>query len=140
MLPFAIVLTPLWIAVIVLSALCAALLASWLFKKDDAIERRREEAIEAAAELKKFGWDQLADVLIKYAIGDYSGLLGEIRALRKQIMDSDKARALVGNAIVKGLPEVMKDDVWAAKVRKVLGLPAEPESVPAAPAVPTTKP
>lgn len=48
--------------------------AKFLLKKDDEVERRREAAIDLAAEFKNYGLEISADMLKKYAVGDYSGM------------------------------------------------------------------
>lgn len=46
----------------------------FFLKKDDEVERRREAAIDLAAEFKNYGLEISADMLKKYAVGDYSGM------------------------------------------------------------------
>jgi Tfp pilus assembly protein PilO len=125
---FALTLTPEWGIIIVLAVTVTVFAVAWWFRRDDKLEQRRKDAIEVIGLLKKYGWDQTAEVVTCYVSEDWTGVYNEIKALLKQLRDPDQARALITNAILRGLSEVMNDEAAAAKVRKIVGpAPAPPD-------------
>lgn len=76
-----------------LAAICvAAFFGVKLFlKKDDDIERRREKAVDLVAALKEYGLHFTADVVKKYAVGDYSGIAHAIGDMVRLMEKGDDA-------------------------------------------------
>ena len=105
--------------------------AKYLLRKDDEIERRREAAIDLAASLKNYGLTFTADMVKKYAVGDYSGMahivgdmvrimakgedavLKELDAAFRRILEakmaSDEGRAFVTVALQEAEKKLNKD-------------------------------
>lgn len=71
------------IALLVCVPLLAFFVAKWLFQKDTEKEQRRLQAAAGASELKAWGLEWAPKLLNCYAVGDYSGLLYEV----KQMLD-----------------------------------------------------
>ena len=82
-------------------------------------ENRRRRAIDLATEFGSWGLPQLSGIFTAYAVGDYSGLLEKINALREQIQGRglpDEFR----NLFEKLLDHFAKDPVWRDKIQKAI--------------------
>lgn len=90
---------------------CVALYfgAKFLFRKGEAVEDRRRQAIKLAGECKTSGLDFLAPVLEDYAVGDYSALLQRLRSLAEDVRDDAQRRALFDRLFESQLAQRMKD-------------------------------
>ena len=117
---FGFVVAPKDAAIVALIGLAAAFAVSWLLKKDTAIEHRRRDVIDVAGQLQQYGWDRTASLAKCYAVGDYSGLYAEMKALLRDFSHPETAADLVSQAVCKGLPEVLKHDGHREKVLKIV--------------------
>lgn len=107
----------------------AAVIAFMAFLFYDRREKRRKHALELVDAFNKLGLDWLANVLKLYAVGDYSGIAQEVRAI---------IRDLHGDGIVQRfecvfwhiLEKYRDDPVKVGKILKALDL-ANPDKVDA---------
>lgn len=87
------VLGPTEMALGVAVAVAAALIVAALVRKDTAIEDRRRSAIEVASIYEGYGLRWLPRLLRTYAVGDYSGLVIEMREMAAMLRDPGVAQA-----------------------------------------------
>lgn len=121
-----------------LAAIAAFAVAKWLFNKDEAIEDRRSDAIDAVAVLHEWGLAPVASIVKRYAVGDYSKALHELRELAKTLIDPVKAAAAFEKLFVKILESKLKDrelrGALVEKVNKMAEMFEAKATTPAAPA------
>lgn len=117
---FAFTLTPSAMTIIGLSAALAVFVVAWLFRKDTAIEGRRREMIGLHSKLEALGLNRLAGFAECYAVGDYSGLYSEGKALVKQVMDADDAMGLLDKSFYLQLPKRLDRDGDREKIFKAI--------------------
>ncbi|HUT91892.1 MAG TPA: hypothetical protein VMY37_20525 [Thermoguttaceae bacterium] len=120
MLLFGVTLTPTYLAMTAMGVVIAALGAGYLFRKDTAIEGRRREMIALCARLQGLGLERLAGFAECYAVGDYSGLYSEGKALVKQVMDADDAMGLLDKSFYIQLPKRLDREGDRPKILKVI--------------------
>ena len=100
-----------------------------LFRVDDKIERRRKMAADAAKVLAEEGFELSAEACNQYAIGDYSGFVGTLRELVRQLLNPETRLALLRKPFRKQLVSALKDEEERTWVLKTI---AEFEAVQAA--------
>ena len=71
----------------------AVFVGGFLFRKDEAIEDKRRKAIDVANELRSQGLKHVPDLLVDYAVGDYSGMLTRIKSWSQLMGDDDQRKA-----------------------------------------------
>lgn len=70
-----------------LAALLAFLLGKFLFQKDTEIENHRKAAIDVANILTREGFKRLPQFASNYAVGDYSGMVHELKSAARDFQD-----------------------------------------------------
>ena len=126
---FALILSPLQITCVVLAVIAVAAVVGLLFRVDDKIERRRKMAADAAKVLAEEGFELSAEACNQYAIGDYSGFVGTLRELVRQLLNPETRLALLRKPFRKQLVSALKDEEERTWVLKTI---AEFEAVQAA--------
>jgi len=139
---FALVLTPSTMAIIGLATALTVFVVGWLFRKDTAIEGRRREMIALHSKLESLGLQRLAGFAECYAVGDYSGLYAEAKALVKQVMDADDAMGLLDKSFYLQLPKRLARDGDRERIIKAIDAykAANPEVMLANPLTGEVKP
>ncbi len=102
--------SPQQIVIVLLLAAVVALAIGMLFRRDTAQEERRRGYIVLSKAFDALGLSRLADVAENAAIGDYSGLYREGKALAKDLSSPEKMMALLAESFYKQLPERLKRD------------------------------
>jgi hypothetical protein len=91
------------------------------------------------AKLEGLGLDRLAGFAECYAVGDYSGLYAEGKALVKQVMDADDAMGLLDKSFYLQLPKRLDREGDRERILKIIqqyqAAHAEPNTAKASPAV-----
>lgn len=124
--------------VVVLVALVAWLGAKWLFRKDTEVEARRLGAIKLAASLQSYGLKKIPAFLQKYAVGDYSGMAADIKALAEMFASGEAAVIAEFDAVFeKVLAEKLKTESGRALVATKLADAVKPEDPSAVKKAPT---
>ena len=109
------------LVIIALAAVVAICVVSWLFRKDTAQEERRRGYIDLSKSLEKLGLIRLADIAEDAAIGDYSGLYKEGKALARELSNPETAMGLLAESFFKQLPSRLGRDGDREKILKVVG-------------------
>lgn len=117
---FAFTLAPKDVVLVILAVIAVVAVIGLLFRKDTAIEIRRRQMVELSGELKNLGLERLAGFAEAYAVGDYSGLYQEAKALLKEISDHDSALGLLRKSFFKQLPERLKRKEDSAEILEVV--------------------
>ena len=94
----------------------AALAGAYLLRKDTAVEERRRHAIDIASELKNQGLEHIPDVLVDYAVGDYSGAMSRIKSWYGFLRSDEDRRAFFAAFRRKQLEIAMRDPASRAVV------------------------
>lgn len=105
----------------VLLAAVGALGVGFLVRKDTGVEERRRRMIDLAGEMKKLGLEQLAEAFTSYAVGDYSGVVGDVKTLVKQMANPTQALALLADVFYKQLPQRLALDGDRDRILKSVG-------------------
>ena len=99
--------------------------AKALFRKDTEIETRRANAIRASQILSAKGLKKIPAALLKYAVGDYSGLAHDIKGLADEVTDPDRIGLEFNNLFDNMLTEKLTDaDALADLAKKVVAAQA----------------
>jgi hypothetical protein len=80
-----------------------------IYKGDARIEQRREHALEIAAKARDAGFEVLPQILERYAIGDYSGVVKEVAGQYRIFKDDDLRRAAYEKFLRRQLDLGLKD-------------------------------
>ena len=94
--------------------LCAVFVLLWMYNRR---ESRRRRAAELANQFGAWGLTKLSHIFSCYSIGDYSGFIESIHALRERIQSHglpDEFRDL----FEKLLAHFAKDETWRDKIQK----------------------
>ena len=106
---FALALNNYQVAMVFLSVVAVVALIGWLLRKDDQIERRRKMAADASKVLAEEGYEQVAEACNCYAVGDYSGFLGTIREIVRQLLNPETRLLLLRKPFRKQFVRAMED-------------------------------
>lgn len=126
--------SPMGATVIGLAGVAAFLAGKTLFQKDTEIENRRKAAIDVAGILSAEGFKRLPGFVTNYAVGDYSGMVHELKAVARDFRDPTVLEAELDAVFTKQLERRAKDPgkkpVLAAKLQELGMLPKEVASSP----------
>lgn len=89
----ALALSPTEILLLVVSGVAAFAVAKLLFRADTRVEERRRHAIEAAQVLRARGLTILPQVLTDYAVGDYDGLVNDVKSFARMALNPQQIDA-----------------------------------------------
>jgi len=117
------ILTPINLAIILLTVIAIVAVIGWLFRKDDAIEDRRRRMLILYARLRELGLDDFAGAAEAYVIGDYSGLYAKGQLLLEVLMDPVKADAMLAKHFYLQLASRVKDPSDLLKIKAALAEP-----------------
>ena len=117
---FALVLSSMQIAVVVLAAIAVVAIFRLFFRVDDKIEARREAAIETGKVAAELGFEMCSQVCNKYAIGDYSGFIGTLKVLVQQLLNPETRMTLLCKPFYKLLAHMLKDNVEREKILAIV--------------------
>ncbi len=92
-----------------LAGISAALGAKTLFRRDEAVEDRRRNAIKMAAELKTMGLGRFSPILEDFAVGDLSSMVHRVRAFRDMLASDEDRLAFVDDVFAKQLLPRLRD-------------------------------
>jgi hypothetical protein len=76
---------------VVLVLIVSYLIGGWLFKKDDAQERRAESYLELAGFLRDYGLKDIPQCLVWAAIKDYSSIIQKVKFYAQLIRQNPSA-------------------------------------------------
>jgi len=93
----------------VLIAIAAAAGAKFLFRKDEALEDRRRNAIRMATELNAMGLGRFSPILEDFAVGDLSSIVHRVRNFRDLLSSDEDRLAFVDDVFNKQLLPRLKD-------------------------------
>jgi len=101
---------------LVMTVLACAAIGYLLYRGDARVEARREHAIEIAAKSREEGFEILPELLEKYAIGDYSGLVKEMAVQYRIFRKDDARRAMYMKFLKRQLEVGLADPERRAKI------------------------
>ncbi len=101
-------------------ALGLVLLIRWLFKKDDAQEKRRKNYADIAAWCKKVRFDRGFLILQNLSVGDYSGTVQETASLVSVLSDEALAWEALKPNFLYQLHERVKDAKELAEIAAIV--------------------
>lgn len=101
--------TPQTGALIGVTALAAWMGGKLLFQKDTEIEARRKAAIDLASVFSQEGFRRLPQFVTNYAVGDYSGMVHEIKSAARDFRDPTVLAAELQAVFDKQLERRIKD-------------------------------
>lgn len=106
-----------------------------LYKGDTAREERRRQAIEVASVARGYGLEKIPDLLIAYAVGDYSGIAFALKGAAKLALSEKDLLAEFDAAFYKVLAKKLETVEGQKELEaKLAGSKKEIESKAAAPA------
>ncbi len=108
--------------ILLLIVLCGAawIAGKYLFRADEAIEDRRRSAAQIAAELKQEGLSHVPELLIDYAVGDYSGMLARVKSWAEFIRDDDQRKAFFSKVLETQLRRSLEDPGRRQRVLEIV--------------------
>lgn len=109
--------TFLQIALVVLGGL---VLGRFVYRKDTEIENRRREAINVASAARGFGLEKIPDLLISYAVGDYSGIAYSLKQAAKLATNEKELLAELDGAFQKILAKKLETPEGVVELEKKL--------------------
>lgn len=110
--------------IIILSAIAVVAIIGWLFRKDDAIEERRQNMLKLYARLQELGLDEFATAAQAYVIGDYSNLYREAHTLLHTLIDPAKADAMLAKHFYSQLAHRCQIPMDLQRIREIVAAPA----------------
>lgn len=106
------------IAAGVLALILGAVVVAFLFRKDDGIEQRRRAAMNAHATAQEMKHDALAELLLAYGVGDYSGMLKTALSTLSGVTRQSLFEANV-RITEYMLPLLLRDPNYVDKLKKI---------------------
>lgn len=91
-----------------------------VIKKDTKIEQRRTDAIATATLCEKLGMVELADAFRQYAVGNYSGLIGDLKSVAKIAANPEKVMELMSKNFFAQLPNRLQNQEEKARILKAV--------------------
>lgn len=104
------------IIMVLLACAAAFLVGKVLFRADEKVEDRRRHASNIAVELKSQGMNHIPELLIDYAVGDYSGLLSRLKSWYEFMREDTQRRSFFQQFLEKQLQLALADDTRRQKV------------------------
>jgi len=105
---------------LLMTVLACAAIGYLLYRGDARVEARREHAIEIAAKSREEGFEILPELLEKYAIGDYSGLVKEMAVQYRIFRKDDARRAMYMKFLRRQLEVGLADPERRAEIYKAV--------------------
>lgn len=93
---------------LIVLAVVGVVAGKFFFKKDTEIENRRRAAIEVASAAKGYGLEKIPDLLIAYAVGDYSGIAYALKSAAKLALSEKDLLAEFDAAFYKVLAKKLE--------------------------------